>query len=186
MNSELVAMKRAAFALFFAVLSSAYKVDVIDDAEKKKHEHPKFSLTDDQPKVKLVFWLVDNINSSVYNGTGNKNQAKQWINAFWPFKNVVPGRLRPVKEYHPNFKRQKHFVLDLFQNSVKPPAAYCCRPVGNGLGPIHTWRKKVGIDCLIILRSCDLYLSRSSFIFTNISNFPIKHRFTSAFQLVYQ
>jgi len=46
-------MKCAAFALFFAVLSSAYEVNVIDDVQSLDPEQPKYNLTDKQPKVRL-------------------------------------------------------------------------------------------------------------------------------------
>jgi len=51
-------MQFLAFALIFAVVSSAYKVNVIDDVESWKLEHPKFNLTGPQPKVRLVY-LID-------------------------------------------------------------------------------------------------------------------------------
>jgi len=53
-NSELIDMKCATFLLFFVVLSSAYKVDVID-VESWRYEYIKYNLTGDQPQVRLVF-----------------------------------------------------------------------------------------------------------------------------------
>jgi len=57
-------MKSFAFALIFAVISSAYKVNVIDDVDSWKLEHPKFNLTGPQPKVRLVFLMVGNASFS--------------------------------------------------------------------------------------------------------------------------
>jgi len=47
-------MKSVVFALFFVVLSSAYKVNVVDDAKSSDFEYPEFNLTDDQPLVRHV------------------------------------------------------------------------------------------------------------------------------------
>jgi len=42
-----------AFALYFALLSYAYDVEVIDKVENWNLEQPKFNLTDVQPEVML-------------------------------------------------------------------------------------------------------------------------------------